>query len=244
MSEPAPNSTSEHPVDENDALREIMRRMSPHRAAAFAVDCAIRYLWSRRIGEKLPERMERELRDRKVEPGQLLRPPDGTGPAWHALIMRHHDLLISYVLDGWHHGKDILCNFAEDLRVAGEPWPPWLQEFLIWAVRNGAKAPRAHGGRDRKGRDPYANVDRDYIIAMTVKWIVDLRGGHATRNIATADHFSADPKKESGSSIVARALQDLGIAIGESGVNAIWRESKQGTRNLLNRPLRRRILGR
>jgi hypothetical protein len=219
--------------------------MSPRDAVKCAIDCAILDLWSRRIG-KLPARLERELRDLNIEPSTLICAPDGTSPEWRRCIERFHDALIGPVLMGWHHGRDVLCNFAEALKAEGEPWPPWLQEFLIWGTRDGAKARRERGARKQKGRkgqDPYGNVDRDYIIAMVVREIVELLDRKPLRSAATRDRYPTDPTKESGCSIVANALQDLGVLIGEPGVNAIWRETRQGTHNLLDRPLVRRVLG-
>jgi hypothetical protein len=227
-------------------LKESMSQMSAHDAVKFAIDCAIISLWSRRVGT-LPNRLERELRELGTEPSTLLCAPDGTSPEWRSFIERFHEMLIiAYVFHGWHHGRDILCNFAETLKAEREPWPPWLQEFLIWGTRDGAKARRERGSRKQKGRkgqDPYGKVDRDFIIAMVVRETVDLSGRKPLRSAATRDRYPMDPTKESGCSIVAKALQDLGVLIGEPGVNAIWRETRQGTRSLLDRPLIRRVLG-
>jgi hypothetical protein len=226
-------------------LKELMSQLSAHDAVKFAIDCAILSLWSRRVGT-LPNRLERELRGCSIEPSTLLCAPDGTSAEWRSFIERFHAMLIGAVLSGWHHGREVLCNFAEILKAEGEPWPLWLQEFLIWGTRDSAKARRERRSRKlkgRKGQDPYGNVDRDFIIAMVVRETVELLGCKPLCNAATADRYPTDPTKESGCSIVAKALQEVGVVIGEPGVNSIWRETRQGTHMLLDRPLIRRILG-
>jgi hypothetical protein len=228
----------------SQTIKDLMSRMPPPLAVEYAIVCATIFLWSRRIGA-LPDTLEGELREFDIEPSALLCSPDGTGLEWRKLIDRHHDLLISSVIRGWHHGRDVLCNYAEALEAEGEPWPRWLREFLIDATRDGAKARRERGRniKGRKGQDPYGNVDRDYVIAKAIRFVVDLCDCDPTRNAATADRYSNDPTKQSGCSMVAKALQDLRVAIGEPGVNAIWLETKQATRHLLDRPLRRLVLG-
>jgi hypothetical protein len=226
-------------------LKELMSQMSAHDAVKFAIDCGILSFWSRRVST-LPGRLERELRGCGIEPSILLFAPDGTSPEWRNFIERFHEMLIARVLNGWHHGREVFCNFADILKAESKPWPPWLQEFLIWGTRDGAKARRERGSRKQKGRngrDPYGNVDRDFIIARVVRETVELLGCKPLRNAATADRYPTDPTKESGCSIVAKALQELGVVIGEPGVNSIWRETREGTHLLLDRPLVRRVLG-
>jgi hypothetical protein len=159
-------------------------------------------------------------------------PPRGASEHSRRLIRDHHDIMIAAVMDGWHHGREFFCNYAQYLTKKAEPLPRWLVEFLIWATRDGAKARRQGCRRTVRA---YDNVDRDQIIANAVLRIVDITGCRATRNAQSR----RKRRKESGCSIVANALGLVGVNMSELGVEKIWSETKGATVNLLNRPLRR-----
>ena len=161
-------------------------------------------------------------------------PPPGASEHSRRLMRDHHDILISFIMDGWHHGRELLCNYALYLTEKAEPLPRWLVEFLIWGTRDGAKARRQGCSRTVRA---YDNVDRDQIIANAVVRIVDITGCRATRNAQSR----RNGRKESGCSIVANALGLVGVNMSELGVEKIWFETKGATVNLLDRPLKRRI---
>jgi hypothetical protein len=71
-------------------------------------------------------------------------------------------------------------------------------DFLVWGTRDGAKARREGCRRSSRA---YDNVERDHIIAYTVRYIVDVTGLHPYRNEATRSKEG----NLSGSEIVARA---------------------------------------
>jgi hypothetical protein len=161
-------------------------------------------------------------------------PPRGASEHSRRLIRDHYDILISFIMDGWHHGRELLCNYARYLMEKGEPLPERLAEFLIWGTRDGAKARRQGCRRTVRA---YDNVDRDQIIANAVRRIVDITGCRASRNAAP----KKNGRNESGCSIVANALGLVGVNMSELGVEKIWFETKGATVNLLDRPLKRRI---
>jgi hypothetical protein len=118
----------------------------------------------------------------------------------------------------------------------GETLPHWLVEFLVWGTRDGAKA-RREGCRSSSRA--YDNVERDQIIAYTVRFIVDVTGLRPYRNEATRSKEG----NQSGCSIVARALKLIGVDLSEAGVEKVWSEKKGATgASLLVDPLKRRIL--
>jgi hypothetical protein len=210
--------------------------MSPPDVIEYAIGCAVLYLWSRGIGT-LPDSLERRARE-STEPSTFLISPEGAGPEWREFIFRHHELLISYVHLGWYQGRDILCNLADEIIMEGESLPLWLQKFVVWAAKDGAKARWKRGRNGRKGRDPYDNVHRDYSIAVAVHVIVELCGFRPTRN----PHTRKTSAPECGCSIVVKALEGVGINMSEANVAAIWRATKKGTSilALLDRPIIRR----
>ena len=70
--------------------------------------------------------------------------------------------------------------------------------------------------RSRRGKP--AQSDRDAVIMETIKQICRRYGFRPTRNRAR----TPGREKESGCSIVAKALNKLGIALTEKAVEAIW----------------------
>jgi len=160
-------------------------------------------------------------------------PPHGASEHTRKLIRDHHDTLIVAIRDGWHHGREIICNYAQYLTGRAEPLPRWLVEFLIWGTRDGARARRK--GCRRTGR-AYDNVDRDQIIANAVRHIIDVTGLDPTRN---QEKKPRKNRKESGCSIVATALGLIGFSLSEKAVEKMWSETKGAKANLLDRPLKR-----
>jgi hypothetical protein len=191
---------------------------------------------------KLPPRLKEIVGrfSRNLPEGEFMK---GASPRGRELLYKQHEMFILHVCAGWHRGRDFICEFAEALEADGEPWPTWLKRFLIWGTRDGAKARREDGSdwrKVRKGQDPYGNVERDALIGMTVRFLVERRGYRAIRSPATAKKF---PMKHSACSMVAAALNQLGVYMGERRVEAIWQETKKGTRNVMNRALERVLLG-
>ena len=139
-------------------------------------------------------------------------PPKGTNLPiwpWREFICRHHAELIDCVRDGWHHGAELLCDFADALTTEEKPLPLWLQEYLVGVAREEGSI------RRKRGRDMYANVDRDNDIAMVVSNTVEVFDLRPTRNAATTT--------ECGCSIVAKALRGIGVEMSEANIAAIWR---------------------
>ena len=112
-------------------------------------------------------------------------------------------------MGGDPYSRDILCDFASALTTYGKPPPLWLQKYLVSAVR--------YAGRPRRerGRDPYASSHRNLTIATAIYMLVEFDGYRPTRNTATTT--------ECASSIVAKALERIGINMSEANVVAIWR---------------------
>jgi hypothetical protein len=164
-------------------------------------------------------------------------PPEGASEGYHRVIRKHYGLIISTAMDGWNHGRDLLCNMAEAMLANGETPPPWLLAFLIWGTRDGTKARRE--GSKRIGR-AYETADRDEGIARAVRYVIDRTGLKPTR---TQHHSLTKPRNkrtESACSIVAQALGLLGCGTGEPGVEKIWSDTKGATKSLLHRHVTRR----
>jgi hypothetical protein len=123
-------------------------------------------------------------------------------------ICKNRDYLTSEAKLGNPYFRDILFDFASCLTTYGKPLPLWLQDYVVWAAK--------HGGRSRRqrGRDPYATEHRNQTIASAVLALVEDYGYRPTRNTATTT--------ECGCSIVAKALEDIGIHMSEGNVVAIW----------------------
>jgi hypothetical protein len=115
---------------------------------------------------------------------------------------------------GWTQAHRALLDRAEKLTAAGKPLPLDLQKYVVTAARCGAV--RGKG---------YKNFGRDVCIKVAIRRLL-ARGFSATRNAAS--------EGESASSIVARALQHLGIRMTEAGVAKIWeREVREQKQDLL-----------
>jgi hypothetical protein len=163
-------------------------------------------------------------------------PTIGANPKAAELICKYHDHFISANLLGWRGAGDILCDFADRLHREREQFPSWLSEYLIRAARGNVEVLRK--AFRKRGQDPYANIDRDFAIATAVRLVAELGGFKPTRNPATEEW-------ESGCSIVAKALGDLGVRrMSERNVEAIWRASKSGRSPivLVERALARQVL--
>jgi hypothetical protein len=131
-----------------------------------------------------------------------------TAYPWREFISEHHAVLIDCVRKGWQEGADLLCDFAEALIEEEKPVPLWLQEYLVGAARSYKYTIR------RRGRDPYAHVERDNEIVKVVERVADLFGLRVTRNAAT--------QTECACSIVAKALKRMGFDMSEATVAALW----------------------
>jgi hypothetical protein len=126
-------------------------------------------------------------------------------------ICKNRAYFTSEAMLGDPYAQDVLHDFASALTMDGAKLPHWLQEYVVWAARHMGRS------RRRRGRNPCAQKHRNGIVANAVQMLVE-DGFRATRNPATA--------VESGCSIVARALQYIGIHMSEANVNAIWRADK------------------
>jgi hypothetical protein len=94
--------------------------------------------------------------------------------------------------------------------------PPLLaRELVISRLRRDlAGAQPRH-----RGRDPFANMERDLCIVVAVGQTAQKFGFALTRNRATRDL----EKRESACSIVAAALKRLGVeGISEDAVEKVW----------------------
>jgi hypothetical protein len=161
--------------------------------------------------------------------------PYGASEPYLWLIGADPDRLISTVRCGWVRGRDVLCDYAEALMAKGDTLPYWLVEFLVWGTRDGAKARREGCRRSSRA---YDNVERDHIIAYTVRYIVDVTGLRPYRNEATRSKEG----NLSACKIVARALELIGVGLSEIGVEKIWSEKKGATgAGLLVDPSKRRV---
>ena len=200
-------------------------------AVANRVILAALHLLCRRVGTKTKAILDlaRKCQFDLGEAGSL--GPLGVSEPYYWLIQGDHDPLISTVKSGWIDGREVFCDYAEALQAVGGTLPHWLLEFLVWGTRDGAKARRE--GCPRSGR-AYDNVERDQIIAHTVRYIIDVTGLNPTRNPLSR-------RIESGCSIVARALGLIGVSLSEPGVEKVWSERKGTTGSLLAHPLTRRI---
>jgi hypothetical protein len=197
--------------------------------------CAGLFLLNAGVGSKT-DAMRRAAQARGFDIDEHTYKP-GVPSSWRELIHwnDYQKAIIFFVDEGWHDGRDVLCNLAEACIKEGEPVPVWLVEFLIRATRDGTKALREKGRANRKGPNPYAKVNRDHAIAAAVRFIVDRTNYPATRAYGSKT-------KPSACSVVAEALQMLDVftrGCGETTVNAIWSETKGATKGLFARPLKR-----
>ena len=71
--------------------------------------------------------------------------------------------------------------------------------------------------RSKRGRDPLANLARDFVIVQAVESVSERYGLNPTRSPATST--------ESGSSIVALALEDSGADVGGERCRNLGQES-------------------
>ena len=179
-------------------------------------------LWSRRVSTDRGKRIVKE-----IFASLGTDPPPNDPPrmveVYAELICTQPEMMITCAHVGWQLARDVLCEFAGEIIMEGKPLPPWLREFVVWAMRNPGKAPPT------KGPDPFTNVHRDFSIATVVRMLVE-EGFRATRS----------GKAECACSIVAKALQGLGIHTSEKNVTRIWRATNKGTdvTALLSRQMR------
>ena len=107
----------------------------------------------------------------------------------------------------------MLCGKAALLIESGETISEPLASYIASKLFDSffAKA-------SRRGADGDANVVRDIIILNFVSSLWEI-GVHPTRNEASRDKEGAD----SGCSLVAEVMQELGFHIDERGVEKVWR---------------------
>jgi hypothetical protein len=84
----------------------------------------------------------------------------------------------------------------------------WLQEYVVFVATKGRVK------RSKRGRDPLANLVRNFVIEEAIDWVCARFGLKPTRNPAT--------NVDCGSSIVAMALEGSGADMSEANVAAIW----------------------
>ena len=124
-------------------------------------------------------------------------------------------LLVRKALDGDEDADAALSEIAFQHIWRQRRLPPHLTTYLMVMLRRRFEAQPKRG----RGRySPHQNITRDFVIVDVVSKLQEF-GYHPTR--ARASHGSED-KEESGCSIVAKALAQLGIHISETGVEEVW----------------------
>ena len=119
-------------------------------------------------------------------------------------------LLVAAASGGNYLAHNVLCWIAARFVAAGCPMPPNLRGYLIAVLDEQAEA----APEGRRGKDPHANHARDFAIANAVYEVVTQDRFRPTRNRAS-DH-------ELACSIVAQALAQRGMHMGEKAVEKIW----------------------
>ena len=116
-------------------------------------------------------------------------------------------LLAAAASNGDYLAHNVLCWIAAHFVAAGCPMPPHLGGYLVTVLEKQAEA----APEGKRGKDPHANHARDFAIAHAVSEVVRQDGFRPT----TSDH-------ESACSIVAKALAQRGMHMGEKAVEKIW----------------------
>jgi len=122
--------------------------------------------------------------------------------------------LVRKAIDGDADADAALCEIA--FKYVGfeckMPQHLWVYIMLLLRRRFVAPARRSRGG------DKYANLARNRFIVIALTHLKH-RGFKPTRN-----RESKNDRQESGCSIVAQALNRIGIHITEVGVEEVWRK--------------------
>jgi len=123
------------------------------------------------------------------------------------------EALVATAVDGDQVAPKVLFYVAARFVESGCAMPNHLRRYIAEALtsRTGVAPPR------RRGPDPYAKHARDTDIADAVGNIVKL-GFRPTRN--------RESQNESACSIVAKALQKLGLHLEVPTVEKIWNGSR------------------
>jgi hypothetical protein len=124
-------------------------------------------------------------------------------------------LLFEMAQNGDVDADAALCHIAFKHLVCGRELPINLKVFVMLLLSERFEAPPKRG-RGRYSRNQ--NVIRDFVIVELVSTMKEF-GFHPTRT--RARHRSND-KEESGCSIVAKALAQLGIHMDEIGIEEVW----------------------
>jgi hypothetical protein len=117
-----------------------------------------------------------------------------------------------------------LCLIASKYLLLKREMPDNLLVYTVAILRERYRTPPRRG----RGGDKYANLARNLFILGAVERLKK-RGFKPTRNREPSN----DPQ-ESGCSIVAQALQRIGIPTTELGVEEVWRnrEALRAIKNL------------
>jgi hypothetical protein len=124
--------------------------------------------------------------------------------------------LIGMSWDGDTDADAALCFIASKMLLFRRELPPHLSAYIS-AVLLERSDKREHR---RRGGNPYAKGSRDFFIVGAVARLVQI-GFNPTRNRA-----SPDEAEESACSIVAKALERIGMYISEAGIEKAWRKTK------------------
>jgi hypothetical protein len=119
--------------------------------------------------------------------------------------------LVKMAIAGDVDADAVLCGFAFQFIIRKRQMPSSLGSYIMGMLWRGymEDPPRRRGG------NKYANRRRDVFIFGAISRLKAL-GFHPTRNEAT-------DSRESGCSIVAKALKLIGMDLGEAGVEEVWR---------------------
>jgi hypothetical protein len=104
-----------------------------------AIQHGMLLLWSRHVST---ERGNSAVKAIFVSFG-IVSPPNDPPPmveVYADLISTRPEMLFTCANIGWQVARDVLCDFASEIIIEGKPLPPWLPEFIVWAMRNAGKA--------------------------------------------------------------------------------------------------------
>jgi hypothetical protein len=112
--------------------------------------------------------------------------------------------------------RDIASQMTADAFARGELPPEWVQTLMTIKLNNDLDS-RAKPRR----RGPVKQMSRDFWVTGAIQKIIAIYRFPATRNRGTRD-------SESACSIVARALERIGVHLSEEGVEKIWEKWPRG----------------
>jgi hypothetical protein len=120
--------------------------------------------------------------------------------------------LIKRAISGDVDADGALCAIALKYIYFGKRMPTTLGAYICHVLERRLK----ERGPRRRGADPYVHVARNMYIVGTVARL-SLEGFSPTRNKARKEGA-----RESGCSIVTKALTKIGMSITEDGVEEVW----------------------